>query len=423
MSTSLRGAPRVCLALGAAYLAAGPALAQTWIVDAAGAPGSHFRTIQAAVDAAADGDTILLRSGSYGEAVSIDGKALHVVGLGGCFVFASTSRPTPAPLFEVKNLPAGREVHLRGFDLARLSGQPGDALHLRGNAGRVWCEELFLDTYDGPALHIEDCAEVLLSDVFAQANLATLDVAGRAIPAAGMVIERCAHVSVFGGQARGSHGPPLFRTPTQPIAGGAGVAVRDARVSLVGITLEGGTGGSFEVSGCLLGARGGSALLVAPPTTSAREVLVHGASLRAGSSGFRDRGCAPDPGNAPEIDDPSAAVRSLSGAPARLEWPTLPYPSGNFEFQIVGAPQELFLGLLSLETQDGAPMPGIEGELFLPLAASIVGFAGRLDAAGFHQRGAGFVSPGGPVHLHAQVVLLDARGTLRFTGPGTLLLR
>ena len=42
------------------------------------------------MNAAADGDTILLRSGSYGESVSIDGKGLRVVGLGSCFLFAAS---------------------------------------------------------------------------------------------------------------------------------------------------------------------------------------------------------------------------------------------------------------------------------------------------------------------------------------------
>ncbi len=67
----------------------------TWIVDASGAPDADFTSIQAAVDAAADGDRILIRAGQYhgfeivGKGLALHGEAgvqlsatgtLHVVG-------------------------------------------------------------------------------------------------------------------------------------------------------------------------------------------------------------------------------------------------------------------------------------------------------------------------------------------------------
>ena len=42
--------------------------AQTTWIDASGGAGSHFTTIQAALIAAVDGDTILIRAGTYVEA-------------------------------------------------------------------------------------------------------------------------------------------------------------------------------------------------------------------------------------------------------------------------------------------------------------------------------------------------------------------
>ena len=45
--------------------------------------GSQYATIQAAVNAAADGDIILLAPGTYAENVTISGKALSIEGLGG----------------------------------------------------------------------------------------------------------------------------------------------------------------------------------------------------------------------------------------------------------------------------------------------------------------------------------------------------
>lgn len=56
-------------------------LQTTWVVDAAAGPGFHFTDLPAAIAAAASGDTILVRSGSY-SAFSITGKALAIRGDG-----------------------------------------------------------------------------------------------------------------------------------------------------------------------------------------------------------------------------------------------------------------------------------------------------------------------------------------------------
>jgi hypothetical protein len=56
-------------------------LQTTWVVDAAAGPGSHFTDLPAAIAAAADGDTILVRAGSY-SAFTIASKALAIRGAG-----------------------------------------------------------------------------------------------------------------------------------------------------------------------------------------------------------------------------------------------------------------------------------------------------------------------------------------------------
>ena len=56
-----------------------------WIVDDNGGPGTDFTTLQAAVDAAADGDVILVHAGEYLSA-TIDGKGLSLIGALGASV-------------------------------------------------------------------------------------------------------------------------------------------------------------------------------------------------------------------------------------------------------------------------------------------------------------------------------------------------
>ena len=67
------------------------------------------------------------------------------------------------------------------------------------------------------------------------------------------------------------------------------------------------------------------------------------------------------------------------------------------------------------------PLPGFVGELLLDPTGSFLAASGNLDALGFDIQGAAFVNPGPPLAVHAQAVLLDAQGTLRFSSPGSIL--
>ena len=69
------------VALVAALACVGAAVGATWVVDDSGGAGVDYTTIQAAVDAASDGDTIEVRSGIYNENVGVD-KRITLIGDG-----------------------------------------------------------------------------------------------------------------------------------------------------------------------------------------------------------------------------------------------------------------------------------------------------------------------------------------------------
>jgi predicted outer membrane repeat protein len=75
------------LFLALQWVAAGPLLARTWIVDQSG--GGDFTRVTDACAAAAAGDTVAIRPGDYDESVgeqcevTLLGKAVHLIGLGG----------------------------------------------------------------------------------------------------------------------------------------------------------------------------------------------------------------------------------------------------------------------------------------------------------------------------------------------------
>ena len=89
---------------------------QVLVVDEAGAPGS-FPDLQAAVDAAVDGDVLLVRPGTY-SGFEIDGLSFTVVGDGPGVIVEEK----PAGLFVgdtlvVRDLASGRRANIAGLDL------------------------------------------------------------------------------------------------------------------------------------------------------------------------------------------------------------------------------------------------------------------------------------------------------------------
>jgi predicted outer membrane repeat protein len=106
--------------VGLALLASSPALAATLDVDASG--GSTYSTLQAAIDAASDGDNIRVFNGTYNESIDFKGKKIYVyartssrnviLDAGGAATWAVTAtsgEPSGATLhgFTIRNAGAG----------------------------------------------------------------------------------------------------------------------------------------------------------------------------------------------------------------------------------------------------------------------------------------------------------------------------
>ena len=138
------------LAIGVVTMAV-PAQGRVLVVDAAGGPGAQYTSLQTAVRAAAPGDTLLVRNGSYGGFTI--GKALTLI--------ADTDADvTITGTALVQNTRAGETVLVRGLDLAPGSG----GLTIDGCAGPVWVEDCrsarFGAGFDG--LSVTDCASVTI---------------------------------------------------------------------------------------------------------------------------------------------------------------------------------------------------------------------------------------------------------------------
>src|SRR5262245_36482105 len=77
------------------------------VVDAAHGPGSDYADLSDAVNAAADGDVLLVRSGNYQDPILLNAKGLTVVADVGATVQVIT--------VDVTNLPASRFAAFQNF--------------------------------------------------------------------------------------------------------------------------------------------------------------------------------------------------------------------------------------------------------------------------------------------------------------------
>ncbi len=210
------------LAAGAAALTliVSPLRADVLVVDAGG--GGAFLTIEAAVDAAVDGDVIVVRPGDYtnlaeNTEVHIDGKALSLVADGG---------PVISPPIQVANLPAGKNVVLRGLD-ARVNSPAGliflleltSSLDVLDCDGQVWAEDCSFEGELGTG---------------ALGNTQPGFPGAHLLNAADVVLSRC---QLVGGDGVDT-GPHFFRTAD----GGNGLLAVDSSVQLYDCVITGGDG-------------------------------------------------------------------------------------------------------------------------------------------------------------------------------------
>lgn len=203
---------RITMAVAMGLVLAGGARAQG-VVWTVGGVAPDFLTVQEGVDAAGEGDVLLIRpkSGGYGEAVLVSGKSLSFVADDGPPV--SIDHPGLAAL-RVENLGPGQSFHARGLS---LRGRP--ALELAQNQGPVLIEDSVLAGFQ---------------------PISVLPEAGH-----GAVVQDCGAVTFVRCQMEGGHdagfAPSFF-----PYQGGIGLVATDSTLHLYEVTAQGGFGSSAD---------------------------------------------------------------------------------------------------------------------------------------------------------------------------------
>ncbi len=227
--------------------------------------GSRFRTIQDAIDAALDGDTILVQSGTYAGFV-LAGRSLSVVA-----ELGAELRFLPLAEIVVEGLPAGRSVVLRG--LRALAGEHAPRLVVRDAVGPVLVEDARFESprMDLEAALVEDADALFLvrvdfaggdssfgaargllgrrSSLYVYESSATTGYQygkeANCVPRDGVSGMRLADSYAFlsGVTIHGGDTPPCGSPSFDLGDGGAGLEIDGSVVESVGATLLGGQGG------------------------------------------------------------------------------------------------------------------------------------------------------------------------------------
>ncbi|HZM00303.1 MAG TPA: hypothetical protein VFD43_08635 [Planctomycetota bacterium] len=378
------------------------------VVDARG--GGDATTLSAAVAAAVDGDTILVRDGLYLEAgpVIVDGKALTIA--------AEWAEPwqggrsvTIQPGLVVRNLAPGEYVVIENLALIGAPGTaaaaPTAALELRDNSSHVRVQGCELIGGDGahndnrhgaPGVDVENSYSTALTGCTAYGGN------GQFSPSlAVMTGDGGPGLRLSGGQVHvgysslrgGRGGGNVVGGWAQGGNGGAGAAYLAGTLLVAGAGLHGGDGGISHFGG-----DGGDGLQVVASFGFAW--LMGGSTANPGAGGWSDVG--PAGANGQAIADPNGLVANHHGSPHGFDV-TSPLREGQWGALLLdGDPTDgtlLFASLLPHQL----PIPAKQGVLMLHPGALIGPFAFGFTGSGELP----FLAPALPASLEALDVHLQ----------------
>ena len=410
--------------------------ADVLVVDAAGA--GDFTEIQAAIDAAVDGDTILVHTGGYSN-FAINRKALTVTAAVGMSVTIQGS-------IRVRRLLPSQTVVIEGMtSLGSGSGPASRAgAFLFDNAGPVRLEASSFTGADnntttnpggGAGLYVLNCPDVVVSECSLAGGqmlggdgwfscyfkCESLPLAGPGLDIAGGIQSYGSELAVFDSVALGGHGQDLDGSWLDANPAGSGARLSDSKFFASGSTFVGGDGGDSFIT-LSFGGDGGHGISLDGVQGSSGvflETQAIGGMHGYGVPGFIScvDGCPGQPiwtgAGSTETTLPQAAASMQLVSPATEATP-LP-------ISFSGTPGDDVFLFISTIADLGKPHPWI-GELAvgLPLLRRLK--MGKLDGAG--QLTVALPLPAVPtgeaLNLFVQALSVDASGNAVLGTPRTI---
>lgn len=392
-------------ALLAAGLAGASHAQSVLVVDAAG--GGDFETLPSAVEAAVDGDVLLLRAGTYDPLV-VTGKSLTIEAEAGASVIVSET-------LHIENLAPTQSVTLRGLDVDASAADVAFAGSFDGCMGPVLVQDCTFDGSGGPlvsgGLFVVDCTSVVLSRVRSTPTL----TAGGSFGRAGVFAVSSA-VYAYECVLTGSDGLETF---TGPIPGANGVTLFSASLFASGCLLTGGDGGNgnFTVFGCTDGGDGGDGVELGGTSPSTAYLLDNAATGGTPGTSGGPACSAGVPGQ--PFRDVLGTTTVLAGASRSFTTASPVREGQSYQETFQGPPGEVAAGAFSFSLVNGVLFPGFLGAVHIAPGGFNL-FRGTIPAGGtlvasttVPELGLGFDA----VVIYEQAVFIDP-GTLDvFLGP------
>ncbi len=414
------------------------ALAQaTHVVDAAD-PTADFADIQPAVDAAGNGDVILIRgaaASNYGSFV-IAGKSLTLV--------ADQSTPgltITGGTVEIRGLGQGQRVALRGLHVEAhpcVDGAP-PTLWLHDNQGSIWIEDgdfrIFPNCLSGlppiipSVLVIENCVDVAIEDTVVYPFFG-----GSAQPTAppGVRVSN-SDVRFYRSEIFGTAGQ-LALPPTN---GGPGLDVENSSVGFYDLDstdpkIHGGTGGHWLFPPFQDSADGGNAVELDATSVLRHAELtpphpIHGVlPLEPGSPGITvSPGSPGDPGEQ-IVTEPGALVSSVADYGGTLDFGQGPdghlLDGEGFTLTFASTPGEAVAIMLG-DSPLAFDLPTLVEQPLLVLSAQVVFPLGTTDGSGVTSasfpNGVTLAAGADALTWFAQAITLEG-SVVRASGPEAL---
>lgn len=342
----------------ALVLAALPAAAQVHVLTV-GPQGAQYADLQSAVDAAQDGDVLLVRdlpAWAPGPRVVIAGKDLTLVACG--------PEPVRVQALLIRDVPAGKHVVIQGITpLAPTAGGGGLALENCAGAVRVMdAAFLPIDPLAPHSIEVRACADVEF------ANVDGLN--GAAAPPEPTLSVRSSRLVLSQSRVEGALGLPS--TGGQPGAsGGTAIGLRASELWLHASFVHGGSGGPGANGACpplpapTSGGDGGVGLVagVGSIVHDRSAVLEGGAAGKGGAGGA----CGPAPnGNlGVSIVAPAGVVQTDASGTCALDAPARALREGTSFDLTVAAPPGSAVFLLVGEHAELVDAPAIHGPLLV----------------------------------------------------------